>query len=191
MINVAVEGQSDIEVARAVVGHSGHVVGKIVVTRGKTNLDPKIVKYAAAAVQTPWIVFRDSDGECPVGLRSRLFPSIPRDRAFLLRIAHTMTEAWLLADREGFADYFGVAISHIPRDVEGVKHAKVTLLHLCASSRLRAIRREVVSDDGHIGPLYVLHLNTFASQSWNIPNAAMNSPSLARSLQRIAGLSAK
>lgn len=189
MINIAVEGESDVEAARAIVSTAGHSVGRIVPARGKSRLDPKIEKYAQASAQTPWIVFRDSDGECPVELRERLFPhSAMKSQRFLLRIAHTMTEAWLLADRAGFSDYFGVPKSSLPTDVESVSHAKNELLRLCSRSRSRAIRREVIARDSGAGPLYVFHLNAFASESWSVADAALNSPSLARSLRRIAEL---
>ncbi|RUP33736.1 MAG: hypothetical protein EKK51_04135, partial [Mycolicibacterium sp.] len=113
MINAAIEGESDRGVADAIIRAAGHDVGRIIAQGGKSKLDPLIPKYSVAAKFDPWVVFRDSDTECPVKLHQRLTSGITAPATFLLRIAHTMSEAWLLADRDGFANYFGVRIAAI------------------------------------------------------------------------------
>ncbi len=99
-----------------------------------------------------------------------------------------MTEAWLLADRDGFADFFRVRKGRLPPDPEAVPHAKQTLLELCLQSSSRDIRRDVVTADGKTGPLYVSRINEFAAAHWNVGVAATNSPSLARALNAIKAL---
>lgn len=189
MINLVVEGESDREAARALVRQAGHEVGFVRIAGGKASLDPKIAKYNSAAMRSNWVVFRDSDAECPVQLRSRLLSGITDlSPTFHLGIAHSMTEAWLMADRRGFATYFHVSFDAIALDPESLRHAKRELLHLCANSRLRAIRDEVVSSDGQTGPLYVSRLNDFASSRWNVLAAAKNSQSLKRALACLEGL---
>ena len=189
MINIAVEGESDREAAEAVVRAAGGTVGKVVVARGKTGLDPKIAKYNRASKHASWVVFRDSDSRCPVELRARLTAEIsvwnPR---FAVRIAHSMTEAWLMADREGFAEYFHVSPDRVPVDPEQIQDAKSALLSLCSRSSSRAIRRDAVSSDGQTGALYVVTLNEFASTRWNVEAAAQRSPSLARAVRAIRAL---
>ncbi|SHJ43030.1 hypothetical protein SAMN02745244_02486 [Tessaracoccus bendigoensis DSM 12906] len=186
MIYVAVEGESDRGAATAVVAAAGHVVARVYVSGGKSKLDPSVAKYLRAAQRSSWVVFRDSDGQCPVELKQKLLPaargSSPR---FTLRIAHTMTEAWLLADRRGFASYFGVREEKVPIDPEALNHAKRALLLLCAQSAPRAVRRDVVTADGLTGPLYVSRLNDFATNHWDVARAAENSPSLARAIAAI------
>lgn len=189
MINVAVEGESDREVARAVVTSAGHDVRSVFVAGGKTKLDPKIPKYNEASRRANWVVFRDSDGECPVVLRQQLTARITEwSPRFVLRVAHTMTEAWLLADREGFAGYFRVRLSRLPSSPEDLAHAKHTLLSICSNSNSRAIRRDVVTSRGEIGPLYTARINEFASKRWSVESAADNSPSLLRALRAIQSL---
>lgn len=186
MINVVVEGASDVEISKQIVHASGHGTGKTMVKNGVAKLDPDIPKYILAARRENWVVFRDSDGECPVQLRARLLGDrdSPSER-FDLRIAHTMSEAWLLADREGFASYFGVSSASIPNDVEHITHAKATLLSLCQGSRKRPIRDEVVRHNGHPGDLYVYHINTFARDHWSVQTAAGEAPSLERAIRRL------
>ncbi len=189
MINVAVEGESDRGAASAVVVAAGGSVARVVVAGGKTKLDTKISRYYAAARQTPWVVFRDSDGRCPVHLRDQLSKdfTVPHPR-FALRIAHTMTEAWLLADAAGFARFFHVRPARVPAQPEALAHAKRSLLEVCMSSSSRMIRHDLVTSDGQTGPLYVSRLNEFASQHWDVEAAADNSQSLSRAIESIRQL---
>jgi hypothetical protein len=76
MINVVVEGESDKGMASAVVRAAGNEIGKLIAPGGKTRIDPLIVKYSQAALRSPWVVFRDSDAECPVRLREELMAKI-------------------------------------------------------------------------------------------------------------------
>jgi len=187
VINAAVEGPSDEGAARAIILASGHDVGAIHPVGGKTNLDRYIPKYYIAALSEPWVVFRDSDNECPVELRRRLDPGVGHDhRPFRLRIAHTMTEAWLMADRKGFASHFGVKVGAVLVDVEALSHGKEELLRLCAASRYKWVREDVVAEDGGAGPLYVKSLNDFAMRSWDVGAASAQSPSLLKAIERLA-----
>lgn len=189
MISIVVEGESDREAARSIVRACGHEVDKVIIAGGKTRLDPLIPKYNNASAWSPWVMFRDSDNECPVELRDRLGAQIPKwEPTFLLRIAHTMTEAWLMADIAAFARYFSVSEKRVPPEPETSPHAKQTLLNLCMHSRSRTIREEVSPKPGRTGPLYVFHLNKYAETSWRPDIAAQHSPSLARTLTRISGL---
>ena len=189
MINVAVEGESDREIARVVVRVAGKDVNLVRVARGKSRLDQLIPKYNRASTQTPWVVFRDSDAECPVVLRAKLAAGINRwESGFVLRIAHSMSEAWLLADPDGFSEYFNVPRSRIPSDPELLRHAKQKVLALCAGSRSRLIRQDMTSNGSEIGPLYVAHVNEFASTVWNPTEAALASDSLRRAIERIRDL---
>lgn len=189
MINVVVEGESDREAAKAVVRSVGREVAKVVVAGGKSRLDPRIPNYNQAAIRSDWIVFRDSDGECPVTLRERIGARISVWRPnFALRIAHSMTEAWLLADRNGFADYFGVRLGRVPDDPESLSHAKQVVLQLCASSTKRTIRQDMVRSSGETGPLYVQRINEFAATRWDVMAASDNSDSLSRAIRSIQRL---
>ncbi|GAA1378805.1 hypothetical protein [Luteococcus sanguinis] len=187
-MDLVVEGGSDEGAARRVVEAAGHAVVRVYVVRGTGNLDRRITNYSRAARTTPWVVFRDSDNACPVELRTRLLAGIPENPRFSLRIAHTMTEAWLMADRKGFADYFKVSVGTVPADPEAEPHAKRSLLALCLKSRNRDIREEVAFDEAHPGPLFTDHLNGFATRHWDIETAAQNSPSLRRAIAALAAM---
>lgn len=189
MINVAVEGASDEEAARAVIRAAGRSVARVIAKGGKTKLDPLLPNYNQAALYAPWVVFRDSDTECPMELVARLKASIGElSPSFLLRIAHPMTEAWLLADRDGFAEYFKVRRNDLPVSPETLPHPKQAVLSLCASSRSRDIRHDVVTKEGKTGPLYVRRINEFAKTRWSVNSASAISDSLRRAVDRIRDL---
>jgi 5S rRNA maturation endonuclease (ribonuclease M5) len=188
--NIVVEGESDRETAKAVVRAADRTVAKVIVTGGKSRLDPRISKYNEAARRSSWIVFRDSDGDCPRRLREELTSSITTwSPNFSLRIAHSMTEAWLLADRQNFADFFRIRVGRVPRDSEAIPHAKQEVLRLCAESTSRTIRQNMVRATGEIGALYVSTINEFAASRWDVDTAAaIRSESLRRAIQRIREL---
>lgn len=189
MINVVVEGESDKEAAAAVVVAAGRTVARTHVARGKGKLDQNLRKYNAAARHQSWVVFRDSDSCCPVELRERLLRLTPEPNPRLsLRIAHTMTEAWLLADRRAFCEFFSVNAAKIPRSPEELNHAKRSLLDLCAKSTSRTARQDMVTTEGETGPLYVLRINEFARDHWDVHAAAQASPSLRRAVAAIRNL---
>ncbi|HVX55003.1 hypothetical protein [Nocardioides sp.] len=189
MINVVVEGQSDEQMARTVVRAAGRSVDRLVIKRGKNRLDPSIRNYNRAAQHAPWVVFRDSDTQCPVKLHARLTRGIaPISPGLLLRIVHPMSEGWLMSDRRGFADYFKVRAVDVPLNPETLQNAKQTLLELCSRSRSRAIRAEMVTATGQTGPLYVTRINEFAASAWSVETAAASSDSLNRAIERIRQL---
>jgi hypothetical protein len=189
MISVVVEGRSDEELARAVIRASGHEVAKIVVKGGKTRLDPLLSKYNRAAIHAPWVVLRDSDTQCPATLRASLLAGIDTVAPlFHLRIVHPMSEGWLLADSRGFADFFQVRPSQIPKEPEALQNAKQTVLMLCAGSRSRSLRQDMVALGQKTGPLYTARINEFAATSWDVESAASRCPSLRRAVERISSI---
>lgn len=189
LVSVAVEGDSDVGMAHALLAHVGLVLGRpCLVKRGAASLDRLVPGLTRTTVDRPWIVFRDSDGDCPVALRKRLIGSRHHGGGFELRIACTMTETWLLADTNGFAEYFKVPATKIPQTPDSIPHAKKELLRLCQRHSPRAIRQDVVRADGGIGPLYVSRINEFARTVWDVERASIVSPSLARSVVRLSAM---
>lgn len=183
MINAAVEGRSDEGAARAVIRAAGHEVGTVLAKGGKTRLDPLIPNYNRAALHSPWVVFRDSDTKCPVVLRSQLMANVDiASPNFVLRIVHPMTEAWLMADAESFSRFFGVRRGDLPTDPESLSNAKSSVLALCARSRSKVVRSDMVTAAGKTGPLYVSRMNEFAEQVWRVDEAVEVSTSLRRAV---------
>ena len=189
MVSVAVEGTSDTGMVKTLLEYVGLTLAQpCTVKHGVGKLDEMIPRVARTGAYNPWVVFRDSDGECPVALRERLVGDRPHDAGFELRFACSMTEAWLLADVVGIADFFHVARSKVPSNPDELPHAKTALLRLCGSSRSRSLREGMVRDDGTTGPLYVTLLNEFAREHWDVARACTASPSLTRTVARLSDM---
>ena len=188
-VSVAVEGESDTGMVRTLLAHVGISLARpCLVKRGVTNLDRLIPGLGRTSINNPWVVFRDSDGRCPVELRTDLIGSRPHDEGFELRLACSMTEAWLLADAENFSDRFKIPVQKIPRAPDELPHAKRELLRLCRSSRSRRIRDDMVRANGAPGALYTGQLNEFALECWDVVKARERSPSLHRTIVRLESM---
>ena len=188
-VSVAVEGESDTGMVGTLLAHVGISLARpCLVKRGVTNLDRLIPGLSRTSINNPWVVFRDSDGRCPVELRTALIGSRPHDGGFELRLACSMTEAWLLADVENFSDHFKIPVQKIPRAPDELPHAKRELLRLCRSSRSRRIRDEMVRANGAPGALYTSRLNEFALECWDVVKARERSPSLHRTIVRLESM---
>ncbi|WP_288832551.1 hypothetical protein [uncultured Corynebacterium sp.] len=186
-INYALEGRADVGFAQVLIRETGHTPYLQFVKRGVTNLDNKIPDYRKAAEldsSVGWLVLRDGDGNCPVDLRRR-FDDGDRVATFALRVANTMAEAWLFADKEAAADYFRIAGKKIPSDPESLAHPKRHLLQLCASHSPTEIRNDMVSRGGNMGPLFADRLNEFSVSHWRLDVAERYSESLRRAADHL------
>ncbi|CAM2853203.1 hypothetical protein ACSL103130_04775 [Actinomyces slackii] len=188
-VSVAVEGRSDTGMVQALLRHVGLALTRPCLEKsGSANLDKLIKRLANAPLANPWIVFRDSDSHCPVELRTQLLGQASVGEGFILRLACSMTESWLMADTTGFAEHFKVPHTRVPARPDDLPHAKQELLRLCQRSRSSQIKKDAVRQDGSPGPLYVTVINTFAQEHWDVARACESSPSLSRAVADLARL---
>lgn len=198
-LRVVVEGDSDKSiVTRLIKEATDHTIVDIRATNGVKKLDANISKYVCAAANDPdpengWVIFRDADYFCPVELVQSLLPKsanprLLKDSHFRLRIVKPSIESWYLADRENFANFFGVSPSIVPRNPDDLKNAKTELLKLCSKSNKRDIRSHMVRSNGKPGDLYVNILQKYADSAWSFSSAAENSGSLHRAVLRLREL---
>jgi len=179
---VAIEGEADEAVARAILRHCGLDCVRPLIAGGKTKLDPRLPGYLDAARRTPWLILRDLDRDagCAPELITRLVSGVD---AAPLRIAVHSVEAWLLADREAAARWLRVQRSAVPRQVEAVPDAKGALVDLARQSSNRDIRADIVPEQGSTarhGKGYVDQVRAFCSGAWRPDVAARNCDSLRR-----------
>lgn len=105
---------------------------------------------------------------------------------FLFRVAVHEVESWLLADRENFADFFKVPLSKIPLNPDSEENPKEIIFELARKSKNAMIRKEVPPVKlAHAGVSYVSIVTQFIETQWSVLNAAENSPSLKKALQRV------
>lgn len=194
LVSVACEGEGDVPIARKVLEHAGLTMGSAYSASGKGNLDKSLVAYNSAAKHAPWLVLRDldTDAGCAPTLVETLLPAASRLMVF--RIAVRASEAWLMADRERFATYFGVPPTKVPRDPEAVSDPKTEVMNLARRSRIKDIRESVPVQQGmtgRVGPGYTEKVMAFASDHWRPGIAAAAAPSLAACIRRLEALATR
>lgn len=158
--------------------------------KGVTKLIPELHRYIRQAREfRPVLCIADTDGQCVKELLDQWLPKhLPEN--FLLRLAVSEAESWLLADNEALASFLEISPARIPRTPDEIPDPKRNLLNLARRSKSRVIRQEVVSqfDPEKQGNGYNLHLCHFVRTHWSAQRAASNSPSLKRSIVRITNL---
>lgn len=160
-------------------------------TRGVTRLIASLPRYLNLARHfQPVLCIADTDrAPCAAGLLRQWLPHGPQPR-FLLRLAVTEAESWLLADRDRFAAFLQIADKHIPPAPDTLPDAKRSLLALARRSKVRLLRQELLADGPELrqGSGYNVHLGAFVRTHWQARQAATASPSLQRAVARIAAL---
>lgn len=186
-VQAAVEGVTDVAVAKRIVGHVGGQVSKIHVKNGKSNLRKNIRGYNNAARREPWIVLVDLDTEedCPAALRDKWLSEPAPYLCF--RIAVREVEAWLLADAESLARYLEVPQSLVPRDPEGRADPKGDMVALARRSSRKKVREGMAPAPGsasnrRVGPAYSLRIDEYVDTFWRPGVAAQHSDSLRRAI---------
>ena len=193
----AVEGITDEPVARRLLAEVGLPVGPFVGKGGgKSRIDPRLPGWNRAAARLPWLVVRDLDNDdrdaCIPALRWRLLGDAPSQHGMCFRLAVRSVEAWLLADHEGFRDYFQLS-GGLPNDVDEIQDPKTELVNRCRRSRNRDIREGVPprQESGRqYGPEYVAIVGEFCRAAWSLHRARSHSPSLdpaMKDLDRLSG----
>jgi len=187
---VAVEDPLSLAATRKLIRVSERefVITRIMEAGGNTQLKANLSKFKAASYTLPHLVLTDLDSyPCPLALLEN-WDATMLPPQLLLRIAVREVEAWLLADREGIADFLSVAKIKIPQNPEAEPDPKRTLINLARKSRRRRIAIELAPEAGssaRIGPLYNARLAEFVENAWNVERARTVAPSLDRALLRL------
>lgn len=188
---VAVEDELSAAVMRKLIEVTGRkfIISRIMNARGYGRLRSDIPKFRTACHVLPHVVLTDLDQyPCPPALlRDWKAQSLPPQ--LLIRIAVREVEAWLLADRNGIANFLSVARNKVPQYPETEADPKRTLINLARRSRRQRLTIELVPETGSsasIGPFYNSRLSEFVNTSWDVESARAVSPSLDRTLCRLA-----
>jgi len=162
----------------------------------------KIQEFNALSKKNPVVLLIDLDNyDCAPQLVKQLIENKNDD--FIFNIAVDEAEAWLMADREGFAAYFKIKIDDMPfahQTKQGGKNAfaemnfayksSMYLTHelIQKSKNQEYIRQLMPKKNAKKGPEYNSCMLPFIQNNWNINNARQNSDSLNRMIIRIKNL---
>lgn len=190
-IVVAVEDELSGEVMRRLIAASGRnfAIDRLINTRGNGQIKAGINKFKSACHAVPHVILTDLDKySCPLALL-QAWKAIRLPPQLLFRIAVREVESWLLADRDGIAEFLHVAVAKVPRNPESELDPKRSLINLARRSRKRRLVEELVPAQGSsasIGPLYNARLSEFVNTAWDIDRAKVLAESLSRTIDRLA-----
>jgi hypothetical protein len=152
-------------------------------------------KFVDLSQRSPVLVITDLDrAACAPSLRTNWFQSagLPQDlpNDFLFCIAKTEIESWLMADINGMAELLEISAALISRELEHtVQDAKEHLVGLAKRSRSSKVRKDYTPSSkskANTGINYNYLLANFAAKDWNPLEAANNSVSLSRAIDRLS-----
>ncbi len=165
-----------------------YVVLRPLVERGIGNIYKSIIKYRNASHALPHVVLADLDAVvCAPALRAQ-WGVVSLPPSMLFRVAVREVEAWVLADRAGFAEFAGIPVGKISQAPESLTDPKQELINLVRRSRSKRLVAELVPAHGSslsIGPLYNERLGHFVRERWDVDAAMQLSASLERTFRRL------
>lgn len=189
-IALVVEDVLSLVLMEKVLAHTGrgYTVLRPLVERGVGNIRKSVPKYLSASRALPHVVLADLDQTaCAPQLREQWgVAALPK--SMLFRVAVREAEAWVLADRVGFAGFAGIPANKISAAPEFLADPKQELINLVRRSRNKRLAAELVPTQGSavsIGPLYNERMGQFVRESWDVDAAMAHSPSLARTFDRL------
>lgn len=190
-LSLAVEGESDAEVLRVLLASCGLPPPVQVLTVSKPAIVRRIAGYNAAAEHEPWYVQidLDADYDCAPNAARAWLPE--PSRWMVLGVARPELESWLLADRERCARWLGASIANLPLAPDEERDAKRTVLTILDRHGSGPRKRQMLPTPRSgrvVGPEYEAELVRFAIERWRPHEAAKRSPSLARTVERLAEL---
>ena len=165
----------------------------------------KVLESNELSKDFPVIMLVDLDVGCAPDLKSSLLQGKQQNKHFILNVSVDEAEAWLMADRLGFARYFGIDLNLMPVPqmqkqggrVERIEmyfpmKSSLVLTHqLALKSRKKKIREKVgvANPQGpKKGKEYNDAVIPFVEEVWNIDSALPNSDSLQRMVRRLQEL---
>ena len=187
---LAIEDRLSDAVATKILEKFGIEIVKRIGFQGKSDLERKVpeLNRTANGITVFLLTDLDSPRECPPRL-IRSWIKGPLNPKFFFRVAVMEVEAWVMADRIGFAAFLSVPVHRIPSPTDKILDPKEFLLSLARRSKKRAVREALVPAQGatlSVGNEYNTLLSEFVREHWNLERAASASPSLKRTLDRLA-----
>ncbi len=197
IVNAIVEGVVDEAVASRVIAYCGHDIGTVYGKKGIAYVVTKVPKFNQITSEAIYLVLADFmdlskngiTSPCPGGAITEWLPA--RNPNLIARLVVREIESWILADRDGIADFLKVDITSVPQAPESLPNPKEVLISLARRSRSRQVRDALVPAQGSTavtGPSYTFDIIQFIRDDWNIDQAKALAPSLQACLNKIKTL---
>lgn len=169
---------------------------------GGGQIKNNIPKYNRLSETHPVVLLIDLDNNgCAPLLIKKLIKDKNHD--FIFNIAVDEAEAWLMADREGFATYFKIKMEDMPSSHQTKQGGRKTVTEMDfdyksswffthiliqKSENPEFIQQLAPKERASKGPEYNSCVLPFIETAWSVENARQNSDSLSRMISRIKEL---
>ncbi len=163
-----------------------------VICDGNTKFRSKLsALMKSAALNRPVVLITDLDAKvCAPALVSDWLEGKVLPEYVGFRVAVREIESWILADRQGFSDFLGIAETLVPARPEALPNPKTSLLKLAEKSRA-AVAKDIIIPAGarqSKGIGYNRVLASFIETTWDPKAASAVAPSLERARRRLGSL---
>ena len=197
VVNLAVEDELSEHLLRATIAQTGRpmLVGAVHGRQGSGYLKRMLPAFQNAARGSAWLVMTDLDDRtCTPKLIEDWFGCRIADYTkhchpnLIFRVAVRESESWVMADREAFAEFLGIAAHNLPTETDTIADAKKCLLDLARMSKKRDLKNDLVPRPGDkrtIGPDYNGRLADFVHSSWRASRAKNSSASFRRAFSAL------
>ena len=193
MIGVYIVGEDDVtrHVIYRILSYCG--AGRFTVlmelpARGG-EIKNKIPNFNQLAMKFPVILLTDLDADnCAPELKRKLLGGLEQAENLVFNVAVDEAEAWLMADRDGFAKYISVDVDQLPcagLQKQGGAKACMEMQFSCKSSYFLT---HILIREASKGREYNTAILPFINECWDIESAMRNSDSLCRMVGRIKAL---
>jgi hypothetical protein len=157
--------------------------------KGNDYLRRNFPAFTKIAQSIPFLLLTDLDrAKCPADLIPKWYKTKERPKRMLFRVVVREIEAWLLADRQGFAQFSGVPPRRIPEHPESLEDPKVALLNLVRRYGKKSVKADILPEKGstaRVGFVYNQALCAFVQEAWSPDRAEMIAESLKRARKRL------
>lgn len=204
-MEVAIVGED--QATKDIIKRIIHYVGNIEIAYDLPARGGKILsmirEFNNLSHSIPVVLLTDLDQyNCPPELLNKWFEKFSRNEDFHVRVAVDEAEAWLMADREGFSNYFSLPIERIPQSISKsriapdknemsfpYKSSYFLGREIIPYSTSSNIKKDMTPKSGSTkGPLYNSRISPFIKNNWDIRRAQENSYSLRRTIARMQAL---
>ena len=159
--------------------------------QGNSYLQRRAVELNRSAKGPPYVFMLtdlDSPKNCPTNLIESWVKG-PLNLGFFFRVAVMEVESWIMADRSALAKFLSIPVHRVPSNTDDIPNPKEFLVSLARRSNRRRLRDQLVPAPGaataKVGPEYNSRFSEFVRDYWDLERAAVASPSLKRTLDRI------
>lgn len=187
---LAIEDRLSDAVATKILEKFGVEIVKRIGFQGKLYLERKApeLNRAANGITVFMLTDLDTPRDCPPDLIHSWIRG-PINPMFFFRVAVMEVESWVMADRIGFATFLSIPLHRISAPTDDILNPKEFLLSLARKSKKKSVREALLPAQGatlSVGNQYNTLLSEFVREHWSLERAATASPSLKRTLDRLA-----